>query len=108
MYLATLNDQPAGLLYWLPEGTSARIEALLTVPETWGKGIAAALMARTLEDTRCTLTVWPFTENHRARRFYEKQGFHPTGNTRTGDADEIEYVYPGPGDCHVRARPSSQ
>ena len=94
MYLAQLNGQPVGLLYWVPEGETARIEALLTVPTVWGKGIAPALMAQALTDTADfqAVTVWPFAENRRARRFYEKQGFSPTGNIRMGDASEIEYA----------------
>ena len=95
MYLAQLKGQSVGLLYWLPEGGTARIEALLTVPEVWGKGVAAALMDRALADSTAfsALTVWPFRENHRAKRFYEKHGFTPTGRTRMGDAGEVEYVY---------------
>ena len=94
MYLATLNGQPAGLLYWLPRQENIRIEALLTVPQVWGKGVAAALMQRLLADGAAfrAVHVWPFAENHRARRFYEKHGFSPSGNTRMGDAAEVEYI----------------
>ena len=94
MYLAFLEAKPVGLLYWLPEGDSARIEALLTVPEVWGAGVAAALMGRTIQDASAhqIIAVWPFAENHRAQRFYEKHGFHATGVSRIGDAQEIEYV----------------
>ena len=96
MYLAESDGQPMGLLFWLEEENhTARIEALLTCPEAWGKGIAAALMERCIADAKaagCTaLHVWPFAENHRAKRFYEKHGFHLTGNTRMGDAPEEEY-----------------
>jgi RimJ/RimL family protein N-acetyltransferase len=95
MYLAERQGIPAGLLYRLSEEESARIEALLTVPEVWGKGVAAGLMKQALSDTIdfSAVTVWPFAENHRARRFYEKHGFHPTGQTRTGDAVEMEYCF---------------
>lgn len=95
MYLAELEEKRVGLLYWLPEGESARIEALLTVPEVWGTGTAAALMERALADASVhkTISVWPFVRNHRARRFYEKQGFRSTGQTRMGDAEEMEYLH---------------
>ena len=94
MYLAQVNGQAAGLLYWISEEETARIEALLTIPEVWGKGVAAALMKQTLADTVSfpSVRVWPFSENLRARRFYEKHGFSPTGKTRMGDAPETEYV----------------
>ena len=93
MYLANLDGKPVGLLYWLSEGNTARIEALLTVPEVWGKGVAAALMEQVLKDASSykEITVWPFAQNHRARRFYEKCGFSPTGQTHMGDALETEY-----------------
>lgn len=97
MYLARLNGQSMGLLYWLEDSGGARIEALLTCPEAWGKGVGAALMERALSDIKAAgysaVRVWPFAENYRARRFYEKQGFLPTGQTRMGDAPETEYVY---------------
>lgn len=94
LYLAELEGQPAGLLYWLPDEDSARIEALLTIPEAWGKGVAAALIQQTLADAASfhTVRVWPFAENHRARRFYEKHNFSPSGSTRMGDAEEMEYI----------------
>lgn len=97
MHLARLDGQPAGLLYWLPESAQeARIEALLTIPEAWGKGVGGTLMTQALADTKAaghsTLPVWPFAQNHRARRFYEKQGLSPTGRTRMGDAEEVEYI----------------
>ena len=94
MYLAQLNAQSVGLLYLLPEGETARIEALLTVPAVWGKGVAAALLEQAIADSAClaSVHVWPFAENLRARRFYEKHGFLPTGKTRMGDAKELEYV----------------
>ena len=96
MYLASLNEKPVGLLYWLDERGCARIEALLTIPEVWGKGVSSALMNRALEDVKdagySAIHVWPFAKNHRARRFYEKHGFHSTDQIRTGDAAEIEYI----------------
>ena len=94
MYLARLDGQAVGLLYWIGEGETARIEALLTVPEVWGTGIAAQLMHRALQDSSGfpSFSVWPFAKNHRARRFYEKHGFSPTGRSRMGDAEEVEYL----------------
>lgn len=97
MYLAELNSRPMGLLYWLPESQKdVRIEALLTIPDAWGKGIGAALMEQAAADIRAfgfTIThVWPFAENHRAQRFYRKHGFTPTGISRRSDALELEYI----------------
>ena len=95
MYLAQLDGNPAGLLYLVRNDVEAQVEALLTIPDVWGKGVAARLMTQALcdaEDADCSaISVWPFAENHRARQFYEKNGFHPTGQKRTGDALELEY-----------------
>lgn len=97
MYLATLDEKPAGLLYWLTENENPRIEALLTISEAWGRGVGAALIERALADIGAAgysaASVWSFAENHRARHFYEKHGFHPTGQTRIGDASEMEYIH---------------
>lgn len=96
MYLARKSGIPAGLLFWLSEGDSLRIEALLTIPEVWGHGVGAALIEAALADGIRTrkdfIRVWPFVKNARARRFYEKWGFVPTGEHRTSDALEIEYI----------------
>lgn len=97
MYLAALDHRPMGLLYWHAESEEhARIEALLTVPEAWGKGVGAALMGTALADMSAkgfrAVHVWPFAENHRAQRFYQKFGFTATGNTHQGDALEFEYL----------------
>ena len=97
MYLAELGTQPMGLLYWLPESeTDVRIEALLTIPEAWGKGVGAALMAQALADVQTagyqTVHVWPFAENYRAQRFYQKHSFTSSGSSRQSDALELEYI----------------
>lgn len=95
MYLAKSDGVPAGLLYWLPEENSMRIEALLTVPEAWGCGVGAALMEKTVSDAAALemdIHVWPFAQNARARRFYEKWGFRATGAKRMSDALEMEYI----------------
>jgi putative acetyltransferase len=53
-------------------------------PEWWGTGVAdelhdAALAA--MPDC-AELRLWTLTENHRARRFYEKRGWRLNGETR--------------------------
>ena len=97
MYLASLDGKPMGLLYWLEESeTDAHLEALLTIPAAWGSGVGAALMETALNDMSSagcqTVHVWPFSENLRAQKFYQKFGFAPSGKSRTGDALEIEYL----------------
>jgi RimJ/RimL family protein N-acetyltransferase len=59
-----------------------------TAVETWGSGLAARALNEIVDRlasagiTRARLRV--YEENHRARRFYDKQGWVPTGRrTRT-------------------------
>lgn len=52
--------------------------------EPWqGAGFAPAMMAWALAEARrrgaATIYLSVFTDNHRARRFYDKQGFEPVG-----------------------------
>ena len=97
MYLAFLKGEPAGLLYWTSTSLAdSHLEALLTIPDAWGCGVGAALMDAAIKDMislGCTrVHVWPFAQNLRAQRFYQKCGFSPSGNTRFIDTQEVEYV----------------
>jgi GNAT superfamily N-acetyltransferase len=66
-----------------PRGEAAELRQLYVVEEMKGQGIAQALIewiidrARERRAEHQYLSV--FTENHRARRFYEKYGFEPEG-----------------------------
>jgi RimJ/RimL family protein N-acetyltransferase len=54
-----------------------------TAVPTWGSGLAKAahdrVIARIAATGAATARLRVFTENHRARRFYEKQGWRSTG-----------------------------
>ena len=62
------------------------LDGLYVVPEQWGSGLADELHDRSLElvrelgSTRCHL--WVLEDNARARRFYERRGWHENGETR--------------------------
>ena len=76
------------------------IEALHTLPESWGTGLGAAMLEFALEETNAWVGVglWAFEENRRARRFYEKHGFVPTGESRISEFDgavELRYQREG-------------
>ena len=78
-----------------PEGRT-EIEALHSLPESWGRGLGAAMLEFALEETNATdvAGLWAFEKNARARRFYEKHGFRFTGETRVSEFDgEIEVRY---------------
>ena len=66
-----------------PRGEAAELRQLYVVEEMKGQGIAQALMDWVIDRARRRradyLYLSVFTENERARRFYEKYGFEPEG-----------------------------
>ena len=83
MGLLVCSEQPDG---------RAEIEAIHSLPESWGTGLGAAMLDFALKGRAAGL--WAFGENARARRFYEKHGFAFTGETRISEFDgavEVRY-----------------
>ena len=66
-----------------PRGEAAELRQLYVVEEMKGQGIADQLIEWVIDRARDKradyLYLSVFTENHRARRFYEKYGFEPEG-----------------------------
>ncbi len=66
-----------------PRGEAAELRQLYVVEEMKGQGVADQLIRWVIERARDKradhLYLSVFTENHRARRFYEKYGFEPEG-----------------------------
>lgn len=66
-----------------PRGEAAELRQLYVVEEMKGQGIAHELIQWAIERSRHLgadyLYLSVFTENHRARRFYEKYEFEPEG-----------------------------
>lgn len=66
-----------------PRGEAAELRQLYVVEEVKGQGIADELIRWVIERAREKradhLYLSVFTDNHRARRFYEKYGFEPEG-----------------------------
>ena len=79
----------------------AELYALYLHPDAWGSGAGAALIEHTEERCRAegfeTAVLWVLDDNPRARRFYERHGWVPTGITADFDAycdvavPEVEY-----------------
>ena len=79
----------------------AELYAFYFHPDTWGTGAADALMAHTEERFRAegfaTAVLWVLDDNPRARRFYEKHGWEPSGISADFDVycdvavPEVEY-----------------
>ncbi len=66
-----------------PRGEAAELRQLYVVEEVKGQGVADELIRWVIDRARQRradyLYLSVFTENHRARRFYEKYGFEPEG-----------------------------
>ena len=66
-----------------PRGEAAELRQLYVVEEVKGQGVAHALMDWVIDRARDRradhLYLSVFTDNHRARRFYEKLGFEAEG-----------------------------
>ena len=91
-----LIGEDSGMLVWQPAEDGAEIVAIHSLPESWGSGLGSALLATALEEIGDRpVYLWAFKENKRARRFYEKNGFHWDGSERVSDyegAIEVRYV----------------
>jgi ribosomal protein S18 acetylase RimI-like enzyme len=78
------------------EDTDDRTAELLTLylePQRVGTGLGRALLVHAVEDLQRRgyerASLWVLTSNERARRFYERNGWHPDGRTK---ADEVRGV----------------
>lgn len=91
-----LTDGESGMLVWQDQGEAAEIIALHTLPESHGTGLGRELLSAALSQIGSyPVFLWAFAENTRARRFYEKNGFHWDGSTRVSEFDgaiEVRYT----------------
>ena len=91
-----LLGESSGLLAWQQTEDGAEIIALHTLPESHGTGLGRELLTTALTQIGSRpVFLWAFAENTRARRFYEKNGFHWDGSTRVSEFDgaiEVRYT----------------
>jgi GNAT superfamily N-acetyltransferase len=83
VWVADRSDTIVGLLVLDDEW----IDQLYVEPGYTGQGIGADLMAVAKRERPTVLRLWTFEANSRARHFYERHGFVPTGFT-AGDNEE--------------------
>ena len=91
-----LMGENSGMLAWQQAEDGAEIIAIHTLPESHGTGLGAAMLTEALNQIgNLPVFLWAFKENSRARRFYEKHGFHWDGSERVSEFDdalEVRYV----------------
>lgn len=89
--------------------TTGEVIAIYVDPRLYAQGVGRLLMNGAVEELGrrgfVRATLWVFTSNDRARRFYERMGWRPDGTTKIdqyGDTDmhEVRYmreIEPGSG-----------
>ena len=91
-----LMGEDSGMLAWQQTKDGAEIIAIHTLPESRGTGLGHAMLTEALNQIdNQSVFLWAFKENKRARRFYEKHGFHWDGSERVSEFDdalEVRYV----------------
>ena len=91
-----LMGENSGMLAWQDAEDGAEIIAIHSLPESWGTGLGHAMLTEALGKMNGKpVFLWAFRENRRARRFYEKHGFHWDGTERISQFDgavEVRYV----------------
>jgi len=113
-FLAWLAGRPAGLVAMFPEqapltGPNSappdwHLVSMWVRPEARGEGVAGRLVRAVLAHARAAgaaqVTWWVAIGNDRARAFYQRMGFVPTGRRQmypragTTDLDEEEFACP--------------
>ena len=88
-----IDDPAVRVLVIVQDGTIAGFAALThdqllhfgTAPRTWGSGLASAAHEEIVGLLDPTARLWVLAGNRRARRFYEKTGWKPTGRSVPDD-----------------------
>ena len=91
-----LMGENSGMLAWQQTEEGAEIIAIHTLPKSRGTGLGHAMLTEALNQIgNQPAFLWAFKENTRARRFYEKHGFHWDRCERVSEFDdalEVRYV----------------
>lgn len=91
------DGRGAGTVAFHPR--TGEICALYVLPERWGMGYGGALLDFALGRLSARPRLWVLDNNARARQFYERRGFAPTGQAHLLSAErgisELEYALRG-------------
>lgn len=88
IFIATVGRRAVGVAAGLPRPSPRErgLGAMWVAPAWRGRGVAPMLAAAVIgwaRDQNCRrVGLWVPAENPRARAFYERQGFRPTGRSR--------------------------
>jgi putative acetyltransferase len=77
----TLAEGADGIIGFVTVNTvTGYLDQIVVAPESWGRGVADALLAEARCQSPAGLDLHVNVDNHRAIRFYEKQGFINVGD----------------------------
>jgi GNAT superfamily N-acetyltransferase len=80
----------------LSTGDEAELHAIYVRPDAWGTGAGRALMDAAvghLAEAGCRdVVLWVLATNERARRFYEKAGWHADGAEAPHDVGGVDHI----------------
>ena len=77
------TNQAAGIVKTFESNNALEIESIYILNEYRGKGLGRQFIDFIKADRSGSIFLWVLEINTNARKFYEKNGFLPTGNTRT-------------------------
>lgn len=100
-YILELDGKAHCIAYWDKARDAdmpgyAELICIHSLPDNWGRGFGTRMMERVLHDIREAgygrMMLWVFTDNVRARGFYEARGFVTYGKVKDyPEAQEICY-----------------
>lgn len=100
-WILMLDDEPHCIAFWGKSREAdlldyAELICIHSLQNRWGKGYGSMMLEKILDEMRVAgykkAMLWVFTENIRARRFYEKHGFCVSDKTKQlGNALEVMY-----------------
>ena len=92
-YLLSVDGQPHCIAWWdaardAAFAGKAELICIHSLPGNWRRGFGGLMMDRVLADIKRAgfpaVVLWVFTDNARARAFYEAKGFHATEHEKPG------------------------
>ena len=90
LLLARRDDTYVGFTLFAPHEENLEILYLAVAPDSWGKGVASALLvsaeAHARNIGRAALELWVINDNDRALRVYERSGFVDTEQVKRDES----------------------
>ena len=100
-YLLSVDAMPHCIAYWdaardVELTGKAELICIHSLQENWHKGYGRQMMNQVLKDIKeagySEVVLWVFSENHRARAFYEANGFVLTDTSKPAfETEEVLY-----------------